>query len=68
MVPIGWISNGPHPVSVPLERIADRNLSLDLRCRRNTSIDVYLLVRGRIREIRDILALGWCPGVIVFHL
>ena len=44
------------------------DLSADLGCRRNISIYAHPLVSGRIGEIRDILALHWCPGVVVFPL
>ena len=39
--------------------------NLDLGHWRNTSVHAHLLVSGCIKEIRDILALCWCPGVFV---
>ena len=44
------------------------DLSADLGCRRNISIHAYPPLSVRIGEIRDIQALCWCPGVIVFPL
>src|SRR5258706_11600767 len=43
-----------------------KNLGADLGCRRNISIYAHPLVSGRIKEIRHVLALCWCPGVVVF--
>ena len=43
-------------------------LSADLGCWRNASIHAHPLVSGRIGEIRDVLVLDWCPGVVVFPL
>ena len=42
--------------------------SADLGCRRYIPIYECPLLRVRIVEIRDILALYWCPGVVVFPL
>ena len=44
------------------------NVNPDLGCRRNIAIYAYPLVSGHTGEIRDILALRWCPGVVVFPL
>ena len=43
-------------------------LSADLGCWRDISIHAHPLVSGRIAELRDILALCRCPGVVVFPL
>ena len=44
------------------------DISTDLGCRRNLSIHANPLISVRIGEIMNILALCWCPGVVVFHL
>ena len=44
------------------------DLSPDLGGWRNISIHTRPLVSVRMRETKDILALCWCPGVVVFLL
>ena len=44
------------------------DLNPDLGCRGNISIYAHALMSGRIGKIRDILALRWCPGLVVFPL
>ncbi len=47
------------------------DLSADLGCWTDISTTgewVSVRTYVRIGEVRDILALGWCPGVIVFLL
>ena len=44
------------------------DLSADLGCRRNVSVYARPPMSVYIGELRDIQALCWCPGVIVFHL
>jgi hypothetical protein len=41
------------------------DLNADLGCERNISIHAHALLSVRIEEIRDILALCWCPGVVI---
>ena len=44
------------------------DLSPDIGCWRNDSIHTYLLVSARNEETRDIRALSWRPGLVVFPL
>ena len=44
------------------------DLHAHLGCRRNTSTDVHALESVGCEKTKDIRALGWCPGPVVFRL